>query len=234
MWENSGYAKWLGYRKCDNWMLLCSLEKKKTQNAAVCYVFQPFNKFVSKKNAISSVGSFQKCTCSLCTQECPHCLTVNTGPSLSEVWFLLLSSLCWSWSSWLPFLLSSFLCTLTLCPLPWHGLCGCLFCMLVEFATVVMVVGKEINKKAGNGKQIDKSRGGVKGKGKRQRVTVSYLTSADKVIGNLSFHYWRRRFEGKGIAFFFLMDELVKMGRNRTNFWTQTPFFRFLPDEFAQ
>lgn len=107
--------------------------------------------------------------------------------------------------------------------------------MLVEFATVVMVVGKEINKKAGNGKQIDKSRGGVKGKGKRQRVTVSSLTSPDKVIGNLSFHYWKRRFEGKGIAFFFFsMDELVKMGRNRTNFWTQTPFFRFLPDEFAQ
>lgn len=99
--------------------------------------------------------------------------------------------------------MASFPCTLTLCPLPWHWLCGCLFCMLVEFATVVMVVGKEINKKAGNGKQIDKSRGGVKGKGKRQRVTVSSLTSPDKVIGNLSFHYWKRRFEGKGIAFFF-------------------------------
>lgn len=34
---------------------------------------------------------------------------------------------------------------------------------------MVMVVGKEIHRKAGNGKQIGKSRGGVKGKGKRQR-----------------------------------------------------------------
>lgn len=122
-------------------------------------------------------------------------------------------------------LLSSFPCTLTQCPLPWHWLCGWLFCLSVGFATVVMVVGKEIHKKAGNGKQIDKSRPGVKGEGKRQRVTVSSLTSPDKVISNLSFHCWWRRFEGKGIAIFFLMGELVKMGRSRTNFWPQTPFF---------
>lgn len=38
--------------------------------------------------------------------------------------------------------------------------------MSVEFATVVMVVGKEIHRKAGNGKQTGKSRGGVKGMAK--------------------------------------------------------------------
>lgn len=75
--------------------------------------------------------------------------------------------------------------------------------MSVGFAGVVMVVGKEIHKKAGNEKQIDKSRGDVKGKGKRQRVTVSSLTSPDKVTSNLSFHCWRRRFDQKGVAGFF-------------------------------
>lgn len=185
----------------------CSVLWEKPQNAAVCSGFLPFHrglsKNVCKKNALSSVASFQKCTRPFCTQERPHCLTVNTGPSLSEVWFLPLSSpLGLHWN--LP---SSFPCTLTQCPLPWHWLCGCLFCVSVGFAGVVMVVGKEMNKKAGNGKQIDKSRGGVKGKGKRQRMTVSFLTSPDRVISNLSFHCWRKKSEGKGIAIFFNWEE---------------------------
>lgn len=75
--------------------------------------------------------------------------------------------------------------------------------MSVGFAGAVMVVGKEIHRKAGNGKQIDKSRGGVKGKSKRQRVTASSLTSPNKVISNLPFHCWRRKLEGKCIAIFF-------------------------------
>lgn len=70
----------------------CSLEKRTT----TCWysVFSPFHlglwKSPCKKNAVVSVGSFQKCMLSSCTQECTHCLTVNSGPPCSEDWFLLL------------------------------------------------------------------------------------------------------------------------------------------------
>lgn len=43
----------------------------------------------------------------------------------------------------------------------------------------------------------------MKGRGKRQRVKVSSLTSPGKVTSHLSFHCWKRRFAGKGVAIFF-------------------------------
>lgn len=70
----------------------CSLEK----GATMCWysAFSPFHlglwKSLCKKNAIVSVGSFQKCMLSSCTQECTCCLTVNSGPTPSEDWFLFL------------------------------------------------------------------------------------------------------------------------------------------------
>lgn len=83
----------------------CSALQSKKSNCVFLLCFSPFHsglcKSACKKSSFASVDSYQKCTFS-CTRECSRFVTGSTSPSLSEVWFLPLSSPYWSQSSQLP------------------------------------------------------------------------------------------------------------------------------------
>lgn len=82
------------------WHLVAALLFKRMVAFFFMLCFSPFHvglcRSACKKNATASLGSFQKCMLFSCTQERAGCLAVNTGTSLSEVWFLPLCSSCWS------------------------------------------------------------------------------------------------------------------------------------------